>query len=324
MVYISKEMIKTFVDFQKSFDELKARCLDLEKTINAKTGNKPLDVKRLPSPYRNSNISNYESSFSSSWTKPTGMNLVNRVVVEANNDLEEGWAKYLQAHEENIPALENNKHAVETIRKTMSNAGIESSYNTWEYKTSRSKDTTMVKHQASFESDLSRVFTLTDNFDETIFEKQLKRIEEYKASGEELAKAFEDAKKAEEEKKTRAKFLATLLVKYELEYDKDWEDLLDVVLNKDKYLCLAHGMLMNRGDWSDGYGYAESGLDGFTIESKQDKEIAKDVQENIDDWENDGRCFRDTTWNYDRIFELVDKELMKDYNIIQKYYNFHN
>ena len=54
------------------------------------------------------------------------------------------------------------------------------------------------------------------------------------------------------------------------------EDILDVILEKDKYLRLAHYLLKNREDWNDGYSYAESGLNGFDVETETDKLIEDD------------------------------------------------
>jgi hypothetical protein len=76
-------------------------------------------------------------------------------------------------------------------------------------------------------------------------------------------------------------------------------------------------MCLNRGDWNDGYSYAKTGLEGFSIETSQDQEIYNCVSDICDDYEDvDGRYFRDCTWSYDVLFGMVAEqqpELYKDY-----------
>jgi len=97
-------------------------------------------------------------------------------------------------------------------------------------------------------------------------------------------------------------------------------DLLDVILEKDKYLRLGHYLLKNREDWNDGYSYAENGLNGFIVESDEDGLIAADIQNCIDNWDGDGRCFRDCQYNYDHCFSLVkDEQLYKDYQLVKSW-----
>ena len=92
-------------------------------------------------------------------------------------------------------------------------------------------------------------------------------------------------------------------------------DLREMLLAKNKYLRLAYFLEKNRGDWNDGPSYAEAGLNGFTIETPDDQLIFDDINGYISDWGGDGRCFRDCTWNYSRIYaEFVPAELLKDFN----------
>jgi hypothetical protein len=91
-------------------------------------------------------------------------------------------------------------------------------------------------------------------------------------------------------------------------------DLRDLLLGKNKYLRLAYYLELNRGDWSEGPDFAESGLNGFTIETPDDQLIEDDIQSHITNWDGDGRIFRDCTWNYGRIYaEFVPAELLADF-----------
>jgi len=92
------------------------------------------------------------------------------------------------------------------------------------------------------------------------------------------------------------------------------DEILEAILGRCKYLCLAHWMRKNRDDWNDGYSYAEIGLNQFTIESVLDQEIDEDISDLIQNWDNDGRVFRDCTHSYDTLFARCDEELLKDYN----------
>ena len=117
--------------------------------------------------------------------------------------------------------------------------------------------------------------------------------------------------------------MAMFRVKYTPdEPESDKQEILDAILEKNKYLRLAHYLRMNRGDWTDGYDYAETGLSGFVVETEVDSEIEKDITHHINNWDGDGRIFRDCEYNYNVIFGMVeDEQLMKDYNSVYEMFN---
>ena len=92
------------------------------------------------------------------------------------------------------------------------------------------------------------------------------------------------------------------------------DDILDLVLQKNKYLNLAHYLQKNREDWHDGPDNAAFGLDSFTIDSALDRLIYDDIRHHVDDWDGDGRIFRDCEYNYDVLFGMVPVELMTEYS----------
>lgn len=108
--------------------------------------------------------------------------------------------------------------------------------------------------------------------------------------------------------------LGYLITKYGLDEDVHEDDILDDILNRCKYLKLAHYMQANRNDWNDGPDYAECGLNGFTTANEVDNLIYDEISNLIANWDGDGRCFRDCKWNYSVLFDMVDTDLREDYN----------
>lgn len=135
-----------------------------------------------------------------------------------------------------------------------------------------------------------------------------------------------DAKKAAEmeqrmieqdrKRKERDATVAVLGSKYGLPLTVEYNEVLAAILEKDKYLRLAHWMERNREDWNDGSHYADIGLRTFAVETDQDREVYRDIDGYITDWEGDGRIFRDCEWNYSRLFEIArerEPEVFLDY-----------
>lgn len=92
------------------------------------------------------------------------------------------------------------------------------------------------------------------------------------------------------------------------------DDVLDVILSKDKYLRLGYYLLKNREDWNDGADFAERGLRAFDVVTKQDNDIYTEIDGHISDWCGDGRVFRDCTYNYDVLFGMADQFMVELYN----------
>jgi hypothetical protein len=124
-------------------------------------------------------------------------------------------------------------------------------------------------------------------------------------------------KDKEEKKKKENKIVIELIKKYDISVEDgipDASEILDVILEKDKYLRLAHYLLKNREDWNDGYSYAECGLNGFEVETDVDHKIFGDISSCMgENWDGDGRVFRSCEWNYDRLFSMANPDLYQDY-----------
>jgi len=135
------------------------------------------------------------------------------------------------------------------------------------------------------------------------------------------------AKEAEEKQKQAKKkfdlFLASIILKDKLEDVSDVYSCMEAILSKDKYLRLAHWLARNRGDWSDGCSYAETGLSEFTVEDETDRKIYNCIYEYINNWgdHGDGRVFRDCEWNYDVLYGIAQKknpEVFEDYRKLEE------
>jgi len=276
---------------------------ELQGKLDAKTG-KVMAVKSASlMGKRRSSISNYGESYDS----------YECVAGKARGHAYALFNECKEVHNGNEPALENNKQLVKTIHDFMSNIGINKTYSASYYKTERSRTKTHETRRAGYVSDISRLITTDDGFQEADrdYKAMLQDIDKYVLEKETEKKNREKQEEAIAKAELSTRLLGAMQERYGL--TGEWEDVLEHLLNLDKYLSLAHGMWRNRCDWNDGFHFAESALARFHAETDQDKEIADDVSSAIDEWDGDGRVFRDIEWNYDRIFGLVPEGLLGDY-----------
>ena len=155
-------------------------------------------------------------------------------------------------------------------------------------------------------------------------EGQIKKVEAYYKSIEEEKILKEREAKEEIERQEWVALIVKTIEKYQLKFSvpiPPVEEVIDEIIKKNKYLYLAYYLAKNRGDWSDGYWYAEIGLRFFTSQkSIETADIDSQISENIKQYFydfNDGRCFRDCEWNYGRLFGIVkdqDPTLYEDYS----------
>lgn len=141
-----------------------------------------------------------------------------------------------------------------------------------------------------------------------------RRINEERAAKERAAR--EEKRKVEVEIFRRA-----MVAKYGMDAEAGMWSVREKILSANKYLRLAHYLHLNRSDWSEGCDYARQGLREFTVEFGIDREIADEIRGFCDDWDGDGRVFRDCKWNYTRLFEMVEErtaDLMADYRKLQE------
>ncbi|CAB3905746.1 hypothetical protein LMG2828_04740 [Achromobacter piechaudii] len=260
-----------------------------------------------------SNPASYVSYMNSSWSKPTP----ERIAAHALANLEEARQKDLAAHEVNVPRMAINKTIHDRIVALMAEVGMPDSWSEPDRK-SRARFPKAIRHSAGYVTDLLREVKTSDGFEyaTTSYERLKKSYEEYAEQAKRQAELdrskAQREREAEEAKRRQDMELAAILIRYELDVMSSWSDVLEALRLKDKYLDLAIAGQRTRGDWSEGPWQVRNALDRFTIENDTDKDIVVDLSDCLADFE-DGRVFRDTTWNYDRLFGLVkDEQLLKD------------
>lgn len=221
-------------------------------------------------------------------------------------------------HAANEPIISHNLKVAERIKIFMKATGIPDSRAETEYKgRSRTPKTNWVP--AGYFGDITRNVVTSDGYEyavRSVKDADIKATERVKAEKANIAQA-ERQKAADEAKRKQDMVIVHMRVKYGAGIEDSAGEVLDRILEKNKYLRLAHFMCMNRGDWNEGPSYALQGLAGFTPETTLDHEIYDAVQAACDDWQGDGRVFRDMEHDYGSIFAMVDGvDLMADYNTV--------
>lgn len=231
--------------------------------------------------------------------------------------------KVVAEHEANLPAIENNQKVREKISQIMKDIGIPNNYSTSEFKTQRSRTKTTTTHPAGYLGDLQRNIPVSDESERMLtliksaVDSLRRHADQLKAS---IRKELQEAEKTEKAKKEiLAK--ARLQVKYNLDEDFEWSDVLDVLDKKDKYFMLARAMEDTRNDWNDGYGRVQYAISAFEVETEEDKEIFESIHELAYESEDiDGRVFRDCEFNYSFLYGKVSEEILNDYETLKSYY----
>lgn len=222
----------------------------------------------------------------------------------------------------NDPLIEINQSIHTKVKQIMKDLGIPNNWSRSYYKTASSRKQTIETNQAGYLGDLSRNIPVSDDRLGLArrIDDQWRAITTYadKLKVDIRAKASEIEKTEKKKKEVLAK--ARLQVKYGLDENSDWYDVLQALDKKDKYFALARSMEAVRNDWNDGFGPVEWALAKFVVETEEDQEIEADIQSCLDSEEDDGRIFRDTTYNYSFLYGKVDSELMADYQTLQNYY----
>lgn len=219
-----------------------------------------------------------------------------------------------EAHEKNLSAIENNKALRKKVELMMHAIGIPDSWSERDWK-SRARTPKYIKHTAGYLSDIQRCCPVDDGYESACvaYKRFQERVEKYIKDNEAADIQAQRAQEAKGREEKRERIRAALVVKLGLPYDSPAEDALEHLLSKNKLLNLAHAMQKTRGDWNEGAYRVENAL--FSPENDTEKAINADVASYLEDFE-DGRVFRDCTWNYNRIFSLIaetDPELVSDY-----------
>lgn len=256
--------------------------------------------------------SSYASSLSS-YSKPS----TKRVAEHALQQLEAARAVDVERHEANLPAIANNRAVLARVEALMAEIGMPPKWSERDTN-SRARYPKTVTRDAGWINDMRRECKTDDGFAHATssYEGLRGRYLEYAKAAEveaEQAKRQAEREQAAVIERRKADMeLATLLLRYSLPIDSDWDAVLEHLRTKDQRLDLAVAMQQTRGDWSEGPYRVRAALDRFTIQNDEDKEIAADVASCLYDFE-DGRVFRDTTWSYGALFaSIADRQLVDD------------
>lgn len=267
-----------------------------------------------------SHPSGYEHACGGGYSKPS----IERVATYALQQLESARAKDVATHEENLPAIENNKAVRAHVEQLMTGIGMPPKWSERDHN-SRSRYPKTVTHDAGWKTDLVREVKIDDGFaSATLSYQSLKtRYDEYAESAKGAAAREQAQREAAEkeriEKRKADMALAAILLRYGLPPESEWSDVLDNLRARDQRLDLAVAMAHTRADWNEGAYRVRDALHRFTINTDEDKDIAADVTPLLADFD-DGRCFRDCAWNYSRIFASVtDQQLSADVQLAMQH-----
>lgn len=231
--------------------------------------------------------------------------------------------KVVAEHEANLPAIENNEKVREKITQIMKDIGIPNNYSTSEFKTQRSRTKTTTTHSAGYLGDLQRNVPVSDE-SERMLTLIKSAVETFKRHADTLkGNIRKELQEAEKNEKAKKEILAKarLQVKYNLDEDFEWSDVLEVLDSKDKYFMLARAMEDTRNDWNDGYGRVQYAISSFEVATEEDKEIFESIHELAYESEDiDGRVFRDCEFNYSFLYGKVSEEILNDYETLKSYY----
>lgn len=256
--------------------------------------------------------SSYSSRLQSYGTKTTAY-----IASIAMRELEAARARDVAVHEKNLPAIENNKLIAAQIVALNEAIGMPKRWSERD-RNSRSRYIKTIGHDAGYLTDIAREVKTDDGFQSATltFDRLLKDYQAYvdqgKRDAEVEARRVELEKQALIDKRKADIELAAMLLRYELPLDASWSDVLENLRARHQRLDLAVAMNRTRNDWNEGPYQVRGAMDRFTIRDNEDKDIANDVLGCMDDFE-DGRVFRDTKWNYNRLFDSVEyKQLVAD------------
>lgn len=224
-----------------------------------------------------------------------------------------------EKHQNNIVKCKSNNETYIALSNLFERIGISEKYYGYKTNRSRQKDWIYYNWPSEIYGQIPRDYS--ENKLSDLVKKHKDKIKEIYDTEMKRIREEEEKKEIERKEKERNRKLALLLAKYDLDLDCDWNDLLDEVINKNKYLYLAYYLEKNRNDWNDGCTYAEIGLRNFNIENELDQKIYDDIIHYIYNWGDymDGRCFRDCKYNYSELYGIVakqDPDLYKDFQVI--------
>lgn len=257
-----------------------------------------------------------------------GYTIYNPIVTPAQ--LQEWLDKNEPIYKENVEICKSNLAAQLLAFAFLKKLGL--SEEKYDYPTNRSKN--KQKMTCAWVGEIKSLFVTSCDYTWNDMGRWVKdetaKINEYFSKKKQEDEKLEREKQSKLKEQEKLAFIIRLIEKYKLNFDVPIPETCQVLsglLKKNKYLYLAHYLAKNRGDWSDGHSYAESGLSYFVskpeenYEGVDDAAIYENIQSYISDWQGDGRVFRDCEYNYDYLFQVAKEnanELYDDYFKLQE------
>ena len=217
--------------------------------------------------------------------------------------------------QQNEEIIQHNKSMVEKVKFLMRSLGIPDTYSERDLK-SRSRDPKYITRRAGYLDDIGRIVPVSDGTKTSLIKRvseQKKIVLERFTTRQQAILELDRAKVFAEKQAAREKFIATAKVKLELSWEADEYEILSTLVNKDKFLNLAHTMMETRNQFDRGYKPILYALEKLDLGNSVEQAIHKSISVTCENWDGDGRIFRDCEWNYDRVFELVDADLLSLY-----------
>ena len=240
-------------------------------------------------------------------------------VANAISALDAAFAKDKETHEANVPALAANRDLAKRLEEQMLALGFPRSE--WELNPkSRSAHTRYNTVDAGWLRSIRAHVPVDDGF--SACEQAYTRL---KSEFERAAKAAADAdartarEKEMAENAAKARRVADLKLlelcqRRGFDIGTNYDTALDKLRASNQRLDLAVAMMQTRDDWSEGCYRVEDALDRFKPSCPDEEAMANEASGNCAEWGEimDGRVFRDSCWNYDRIIGTLDEQLRKD------------
>ena len=237
------------------------------------------------------------------------------------------WERDKAVYEENKIIAADNQKSLDVAMTLLLKLGLKTTktekISSRSYKTREVLQAWVGEVEKAFPKNADCVWKLAEG----TYKLQIEKIEKYHKDIADKKIAAEKEKANELKNQEKTAILVSLTQKYGFKFGSpipDINDLIEELIKKNKYLYLAVYLSRNRSDWSDASDYAETGLAGFTPENKLEHEIYNEIQSYCTDWDGDGRVFRNATYSYDVLFEMVKEqspELYEDYQKLSQYVN---
>lgn len=240
-----------------------------------------------------------------------------RTAAFALQQLAEARAKDEAQAAANLVAMQQNAAIKARVEALMAEIGMPAKVTEVDSK-SRSRFPKRVTRDAGWVQDLQRECRTYDGFEQATrtYQQMKERYDLYALEAEKEGELIAAAKAQADERRRQEKLanveLAEIVLRYGLDREAEWSDVLEELRKKDQRLDLAVAMSQTRSDWSDGAYRVSDAFGRFTIQNDEDKAIANCIASILADFE-DGRDFRDCAWSYSRLFaEAADQQLSTD------------